>query len=203
MSNSSAKIVVHVFDDGRVLEIVEQVRADAALCADAPASSLSNAELTRALDALHDAEQLLRAAQAHVVREIDARRIPVAAHATSCSTWLRDRLRMDVYTAGSLVKQARALEERPALNEALIQGAVNAAQASVIDEAVRDLPEELEPAAVDKAESILIGWPATSSRVNSASTHSGSSTTSRPIWPMPPRRRTCGASRRSRTRNGP
>jgi hypothetical protein len=138
--------------------MVEQVRADAALCADAPASPLSNEELMLALDALHDAEQLLRAAQAHVVREIEARRIPVTAHATSCSTWLRDRLRMDVYAAGSLVKQARALEQRPALNEALIQGSVNAAQASVIDEAVRDLPEELEPAAIDKAESILIGW---------------------------------------------
>lgn len=138
--------------------MAEQVRVQAAWCADAPASALSDVELTRALDALHAAEQLLRAAQAHVVREIDARRIPVADHARSPSTWLRDRLRMDVYAAGSLVKQARALQQRPALDQALIQGSVTAAQASVIDEAVRDLPEELDPGALDKAESILIGW---------------------------------------------
>ena len=65
---------------------------------------------------------------------------------------------MDVFTARSLVKQGRALQERPALDAALRDGAVNAAQASVIDEAVRDLPDELDTAAVDKAESILIGW---------------------------------------------
>jgi hypothetical protein len=138
--------------------MAERVRAEAALCADAPATPLSDEQLIQALDELHEAEQLLRAAKAHVVREIEERRIPAAAHARSSSTWLRDHLRMDVYAAGSLVKQARALDERPALNDALIHGSVNAAQASVIDEAVRGLPDELEPAAVDKAEGILIGW---------------------------------------------
>jgi hypothetical protein len=65
-----------------------------------------------------------------------------------------------VFAAGALVKQARALASRPAQNEAVLSGAVTARQAAVIDEAVRDLPEELEPGAVDKAESILIGWAA-------------------------------------------
>ena len=141
-----------------MLAVAERVRLDAALCADASAAALTTEELVRTLDALHEAEQLVRAAQAHVVREIEARRIPAMAHATSCSTWLRDHLRMDVYAAGSLVKQGRALADRPALNSALRHGAVNAAQASVIDEAVRDLPHELAPAAVDKAEAILIDW---------------------------------------------
>ena len=134
------------------------MRAAAAECADAPASVLSDDELVRALNLLHQTEQLLRAAQAHVVREIDTRRIPASAHATSCSSWLRDHLRMDVYAAGSLVKQSRALAERPALENALLRGAVNSAQASVIDEAIRDLPEQLQPSAVDKAEAILIEW---------------------------------------------
>ncbi|HEU4350202.1 MAG TPA: DUF222 domain-containing protein [Actinoplanes sp.] len=141
-----------------MLAVAERLRVDAALCADAPAAALTNDELVQALDTLHEAEQLVRVAQAHVVRAIEARRIPATAHATSCSTWLRDHLRMDVFTARSLVKQGRALQERPVLDAALRDGAVNAAQASVIDEAVRDLPDELDTAAVDKAESILIGW---------------------------------------------
>jgi hypothetical protein len=141
-----------------MLAMVERIRMDAAVCADASVSSLSDDHLVGILDALHEAEQLLRAAKAHVVGEIEERRIPVQAHATSSSTWLRDRLRMDVFEARTLVKQARALSERPALNDALILGSVNAAQASVIDEAVRGLPDELDAAASDKAETILIGW---------------------------------------------
>ena len=43
--------VVQVFDDGCVLEMAEQVRAEAALCADSPASTLSNEELALTLDA--------------------------------------------------------------------------------------------------------------------------------------------------------
>src|ERR687890_2313246 len=125
------------------MAVVERIKADAALCADAPAGSLRDDELVQLLDDLHETEQLLRAAMAHAVREIESRRIPVAAHATSTSTWLRDRLRMDVYEARTLVKQARALDERPVLNEALVQGRVTAAQATVIYEAGRELPDGL------------------------------------------------------------
>ena len=138
--------------------MAERIRAGAAWCADAPAAGLADDDLVRALELLHETEQLIQAAEAHLIREIETRRIPATAHAASASTWLRDHLRMDVYAAGSLVKQGRALEARPALNAALRHGAVNAAQASVIDEAIRDLPDDLEPAAVDKAEGILIGW---------------------------------------------
>jgi hypothetical protein len=157
---SRSKVVVRLFDDVGVLAAVELLRSAAARCAEADPATLSDDALVDALDALHEAEQLVRAAEAHVVLAIEERRIPVAAHATSTSTWLRDHLRMDVFAAGALVKQARALGERPALEEALTSSAVSADQAAIIAEAVRDLPDDLDAISVDKAESMMIGWAA-------------------------------------------
>ena len=136
----------------------ERLRSAAAECAAADPASLSDDQLLQTLDLIHAAAQLLRTAEAHVVGEIDARRLPVTAHATSTATWLRDHLRMDVFRARALVKQAHALHRRPALEQAITCGAVNTDQAAVIAEAIEELPEELESAAVDKAEGILIGW---------------------------------------------
>jgi hypothetical protein len=146
--------------DGVVLEAAEDLGSAAARCAAADPGPLNDDELLRALDAINAAAQLLRTAEAHVVGEIDARRLPVTAHATSTSTWLRDHLRMDVFAARALVQQAHALHRRPALEEALTSGAVTADQAAVIAEAIQELPEELEVASVDKAEAILVDWAA-------------------------------------------
>jgi Domain of unknown function (DUF222)/HNH endonuclease len=148
-----------MFHDGVVMEAAEDLRSAAARCAAADPGPLDD-ELLRALDAVHAAAQLLRTAEAHVVGEIDARRLPATAHATSTSTWLRDHLRMDVFAARALVQQAHALHRRPALEQALTSGAVTADQAAVIAEAIQELPEELESASVDKAEAILVDWAA-------------------------------------------
>ena len=139
---------------------VETLELAAMQCASSDPSCLTDDQLILMLDTLHEAEQLVRTAKAHVVGQIEARRIPATAHATSSATWLRDHLRIDVYAANALAKQARALEARPALESALTSKVVNADQAAIIAEAVQDLPDELEAAAVDKAEAILIDWAA-------------------------------------------
>src|SRR5690242_18960719 len=158
--STGPKSVVQLFHNGRVMEVADQLRSAAAQCAAADPGPLNDDELLQALDMINAAGQLLRAVEAHIVGEIDARRLPVTAHATSTSTWLRDHLRMDVFAARALVRQAHALHRRPALEETLTSGAVNAAQAAVIAEAIPELPEELESASEDEAEAILVDWAA-------------------------------------------
>jgi hypothetical protein len=62
-----------VFDDGRVLDTLEQLTTDAAKHAAAPVWSLPDAELIDCLDAAHRLERAAAAIRHHLVRQIDAR----------------------------------------------------------------------------------------------------------------------------------
>jgi hypothetical protein len=93
----------------------------------------------------------------HLVREIDGRGLPVARHATSTAVWLREHLRISIHAAKRMLDLAAAVDQRPALNAALVAGAVNAEQAAVVAAAVADLPADLGAELVDKAEAVLIG----------------------------------------------
>jgi hypothetical protein len=142
----------------RVLtDALAELNGLAGKCADAPTWPLSDDTLVGCLEAIHDITQALTATQLHLIREIDGRGLPVAQHASGTTVWLRERLRISIHTAKRLVDLARAVEERPALDAALAGGAVNAEQAAVVAAAVRDLPGDLGPELVDKAETVLIG----------------------------------------------
>jgi hypothetical protein len=93
----------------------------------------------------------------HLIREIDGRGLPVARHATSTAVWLREHLRISIHAAKRMLDLAAAVDQRPALNAALAAGAVNPEQATVVATAIRELPADLGPELVDKAEAVLIG----------------------------------------------
>jgi hypothetical protein len=84
-----------VFDDGRVLDTLEQLTTDAAKHAAAPVWSLPDAELIDCLDAAHRLERAATAIRHHLVRQIDARDIPSAQGHRSTASWLRSRLLLD------------------------------------------------------------------------------------------------------------
>ncbi|HEX8628929.1 MAG TPA: HNH endonuclease, partial [Catenuloplanes sp.] len=78
-----------------MLAELTQLRAGMADCLDAPAWALPDTDLINSLDAVHQLEQAVAAVKLHLVREVDARALPVAAHAYSTAGWLRERLRVN------------------------------------------------------------------------------------------------------------
>jgi hypothetical protein len=141
-------------------EAWERVRSAALVCAGTPVQSLSDADVTAALDTVHAAEQALAAAKLHLVRQIELRRLPAQQHVTSCAAWLRGRLRVSGHTAGRLVQAARALDRRPGLDQAMSAGAINVEHALVVDSCAGDVPSEAGVQAAEKAEALLIDWAA-------------------------------------------
>ncbi|MDQ7903921.1 DUF222 domain-containing protein [Phytohabitans sp. ZYX-F-186] len=101
--------------------------------------------------------QAVTATELHLVREIDGRNLSVTRHASATAVWLREHLRISIHSAKRLIDLAQALDERPALDAALVGGAVNAEQAAVVAAAVRDLPADLGQELVGEAETVLIG----------------------------------------------
>jgi len=70
---------------------------------------------------------------------------------------LRERVLLAPAEGKRQVGLARALEERPVTAAALAAGSFPAASAAVIIEAVRDLPEEVDPGVRERAETYLAG----------------------------------------------
>jgi hypothetical protein len=125
-------------------------------CASATIWTLSDDKLVEYLDTIHQVTQTVAATQLHLIREIDGRGLPVAQHATSTAVWLREHLRVSIHAAKRQVDLARAVDQRPALDAALVTGAVNAEQAAVVAAAIADLPADAGPEIVDDAEALLI-----------------------------------------------
>jgi hypothetical protein len=140
------------------LETLEQVRRAVIDCADAPLWSMSDTDLIAGIDAVHATEQALTAVKLHLIRQLDTRDVPATDHAHTCAGWLHTRLRLRPESTKRLVGLAKAVDQRPNLDQALTAGTVNAEQAHVIDDCLRNLPTDVGTEAADKAEAILIGW---------------------------------------------
>ncbi len=130
-------------------EAVEQLRDDAVACATAPPAAVPDDVAAACITDLHEAIQALTALQLRLVSRLDGEPRHKAAR-------LREQLRVDWHVAREMVEQARLLGQRPALDEALSTGQATGAQVRVIGEALRFLPEEVEPAIVDEAEQSLL-----------------------------------------------
>ncbi len=134
--------VVLVCESAGVLETVQQAGQDAAKLAAAPLWSLPDDELLAVLDGTHRWEQSVAALKIRAVQEAVARGLP-ARHRQRTTGWLRSRLLLDPQPARDLAQQAAALRTRPVIEEALIDGRIDARQAAVIASAVNDIPPEV------------------------------------------------------------
>ncbi len=139
-----------------LVEALAELKALAGKCADAPTWPLPDDTLVDCLDAVHQIAAAVTAVQLHLIREIDGRGLAVAQHASSTAVWLREHLRVSIHAAKRLVDLAQAVDRRPALDAALMAGAVNAEQAAVVAAAVGDLPADLGAGLVDEAEAVLL-----------------------------------------------
>jgi hypothetical protein len=146
-----------VFDTWGVLEAVEQLRIDAAKCADAAAWSLADGELVDSLVAVHQLEQTVAALKLHLIRQADSRDIASAQRFRGTASWLQALLRVDPASARQLVEQAAETDRRAALDAALSRGAISLRQADAIADALDALPaDEVPPETIAEAEATLL-----------------------------------------------
>jgi hypothetical protein len=147
-----------VFEDVFVGTAWERLEVAAAECAGAAAWALSDADVIDCLAAVHRAEQAARAAKLRLVRQLDIRRIPSTQHATSVTNWLRGQLRISGSEARRLVVHARALDQRPGLEDALASGDLNAEQLGAVVASLGALPDDVGADVAADAEAMLIRW---------------------------------------------
>lgn len=139
-----------------MLRDVEELRAGAITCADAALWSLADAEIVDSLTTIHEAEQALRAAKAHLVHQVGARKIPSQQASTSTASWLRSQLRVSIQEATRLVALSACLSARPELDQALTAGSVNHEQALTVARTLDDLAGEVDADTIAAAEARLI-----------------------------------------------
>jgi len=86
--------------------------------------------------------------------------VAVAHGARDVAAWLAQAVQADPRTARAELHLARALDRRPVVAAGMRAGAVSAAQARVITDALAALPGELGPELVDRAGATLVGHAA-------------------------------------------
>lgn len=137
---------------------VEQVRAVVAEVGDVQPVFMSVADKERVLVELARAKAQLAEVEARVLAAAD----DVAAEhgARDVAAWLAQATQADPRAARADLHLAKALERRPTVVAGMRSGAVSAAQARVIVEAVEELPAELGPTLAADAEQTLVGYAA-------------------------------------------
>lgn len=143
-----------------MLDTLTQMVALAADLVERPAWSSSDDDLTTALTLVGVLSSRLSCITAGLVGEVDDRGIPSTQGASSTVVWLRDHTRVSVAAAKRLVELSRLVDARPVLRDALAAGAITSDQAAVIGAVVGELPGEVDPVVVDKAETLLVGYAA-------------------------------------------
>lgn len=133
-----------------------QVEAAVADFVDRPVWPLRDDDLVHDLSRLSHVMAQLTAVTAALVREVEGRAIPTRHGASSTIVWLRESLRVSIHSARRMADLATLLDARPVLRDALVAGQVNPEQATVIGAALAALPDDLDLALVDKAESLLV-----------------------------------------------
>ncbi|WP_306206765.1 HNH endonuclease signature motif containing protein [Actinoplanes sp. RD1] len=135
-------IVVRVFDDGRMLADVRHLGQDAAKLAASPLWPLADDELTEVLRAAHRLEQAALALQANVVQQAASRGLPRAQGHRSTGGWVRSVLVLDPQPARELTAFGAALQ-RPAVQDAVLDGRMDLRQAAVVAATCDVIPGEL------------------------------------------------------------
>ncbi|MEV4350820.1 DUF222 domain-containing protein [Actinoplanes sp. NPDC049596] len=115
---------------------MERLSDDAAKLAASPLWPVGDDELTACLHAAHRLEQTAAAMQARLIHHAIERGVPATQGSRSTTGWLRSQLRLDPRAARQRTDLATALHDHPALEQALVDGLVDARQALVIADAV-------------------------------------------------------------------
>jgi hypothetical protein len=127
----------------RMLAATRQLIEDMAKAAASPEWSLSAPDLIACLRAWNHLEQAAAAVQLRLARQADANGIPREQGHPALANWLRAQLVLDSRPARDMAGRATALRDRPAVEQALLDGRMDVRQASVVADAVNELPAVL------------------------------------------------------------
>ncbi len=111
---------------------MQQLGEDAAKLAAASLWPLADDELIACLQSAHRLEQAAAALQTRLVHQATDRGLPAGQGHRSTAGWLRARLLLDPAPARELADRAAVLSRQPAVEQALLDGHVDARQAAVI-----------------------------------------------------------------------
>ncbi|MFI5845128.1 DUF222 domain-containing protein [Catenuloplanes sp. NPDC051500] len=139
-----------------LLAAVRALRAAAMSCANDPSWSMPDDDVLAAVAEAHAAQQATTALLLHLIEQADNRSLTKIKRRAGTSTWLAEELRITVPAARRLAKRARQVCARPKVAAALRTGQINAEQAGAIAHTVHDLPDTIDAARVDAAETMLI-----------------------------------------------
>lgn len=120
-------------------------------CATEPTWTLPDQELVACFDAAQALTAMADGLWLRLLGELDARGVALEQGASSTAVWLREHTRTEARQAARLVKLARVLRERPALQAALSDGVVSADQAQAIATCLAGLPPELADRSIGPA----------------------------------------------------
>ena len=123
---------------------------DRALATDEQRMSLTAA-------AIHAADRL-RTLASVLVAETSAHGSDMATTGLSVVSWLADTRRMTRREVSALLHEGRDLHAFPLLQEAAEKGEVSPQQARAITRVLTDLPDDLDPALLRKAETTMVGY---------------------------------------------
>jgi Domain of unknown function (DUF222)/RibD C-terminal domain len=154
--STSLKIVVRACESVGMDDALALLDSGSVALLDRPLFGLADATLTAAVGTIQTVIGRLTATQAALVREIDGRGLVRQSGAANASTWLRDRTRVSITDAHKLTRLGQLLDTRPELAAAINAGNITTEQALVIGRAIDNLPNDCEPAVIDKALAILI-----------------------------------------------
>jgi hypothetical protein len=128
-------------------EALQQLTEETAKAVSAPLWPVADGELVDCLEVVHRWEQTTAALKARLTREIEVRGLPREHGHRTLAAWLRSHLRMDPAQARELADRAELRHRRPAVEQALADGSLDARQAAVIAAAVGSLSGIVDEAA--------------------------------------------------------
>jgi hypothetical protein len=126
-----------------MLEMVRQLSEDAAKVAASSLWSLTDSDLVGALQLAHQLECGAAALKARIVHQAVTRKLPHEMGHRSTAGWLRALLLIDPRPARELAEQADAVGNHAVIEQAVLDGAVDLAQAVAIASTVDAIPATL------------------------------------------------------------
>ena len=144
-----------------VTRVLDGVRGQLDSVAGTPVWSMDATETIAAIAEVQAAEAQLVELKARLLAHADRTELAAATGATSTANWHAHTTRTTRVQAHRAMRLAEGLEGHDLTRTALATGAIHVEQAEAILRALTDLPDDLDPKDVDKAERHLLDQAAT------------------------------------------
>jgi hypothetical protein len=143
-----------------VSRAVADARDDLTVVADASVWSMGAAETMATIDELSALAGQVAELQARMLAHAQRTQLSAETGATSTANWHAHRTRTRRPDAHRMMRLAQGLEQHDLTRTAMAEGKVHAEQALVILQGIDQLPDDLDPELVEKAENHLIAQAA-------------------------------------------